>query len=316
MTRKSGMGNGKSNGSSDGGKSGGGGGKSDDDNKTSLKGKRKSRPGVTSPLPSRYWSQLTTADFGAIDCGALVAVLPVAAIEQHGPHLALNVDTVIADGLVAATIARLAPACPALFLPTQVIGKSDEHAAFAGTLSLDAATLAANWLAIGRAVAAAGVRRLVLFNTHGGNVSTMDIVGRSLRVESAMAVFSVNWYDLGLPAGIADADELRFGVHGGLVETALMLALAPASVRMALAENFHSRRQDHARQFAILGDGRSSRFSWATQDLNPKGAAGNAKAATAAAGQAIIDHVATRFAALLDEVSRFSLDNLVDGPSG
>ena len=276
----------------------------------------KDRAPLPPALPSRYWARLTTADFGSIDTSACVAVLPVAATEQHGPHLPLNVDTVIADGLVEATIARLEPACPALFLPTQVIGKSDEHLAFAGTLSLDAATLAATWRAIGRAVAAAGVRRLVLFNTHGGNVSTMDIAGRSLRVDEGLAVFSVNWYDLGLPAGIADADELRFGVHGGLVETALMLALAPATVRMALAENFPSRRQDHARQFEILGDGRSSRFSWATQDLNPKGAAGNARGATAEAGQAIIDHVATRFAALLGEVARFSLDNLVDGPSG
>ena len=280
------------------------------------RGKAGSKAGAASaPLPSRYWAHLTSADFRARDTGALVAVLPLAATEQHGPHLPLDVDTVIADGLVSATIDQLAPSCPVLFLPTQTIGKSDEHAAFAGTLSLDATTLAANWLAIGRAVAAAGLRRLVLFNTHGGNVSTMDIVGRTLRVEQAMAVFSVNWFDLGLPAGIADANELRFGVHGGLVETALMLALAPDRVRMALAENFHSTRRDHARQFAILGDGRSSRFSWATQDLNPKGAAGNAGAATAEAGRAIIDHVASRFAALLAEVAAFPLDALVDGPS-
>ena len=271
---------------------------------------------LSTPLPSHHWAHLTSADFRTVDTSALVAVLPVAATEQHGPHLPLDVDTVIADGLVSATADRLDPSCPVLFLPTQTIGKSDEHAAFAGTLSLDATTLAANWLAIGRGIAAAGVRRLVLFNTHGGNVSTMDIVGRTLRVEQDMAVFSVNWFDLGLPARVADADELRFGVHGGLVETALMLALAPDRVRMALAENFHSARRDHARQFAILGDGRSSRFSWATQDLNPKGAAGNAGAATAKAGRAIIDHVASRFAALLAEVARFPLDALVDGPSG
>ena len=267
---------------------------------------------VDGPLP-RYWARLTTEDFRTIDPAGTVAVLPVAATEQHGPHLPLDVDTAIADGLVAATIARLDPGCPVLFLPTQTLGKSDEHAAFAGTLSLDANTLAATWLAIGRAVAATGVRRLVLFNSHGGNVSTMDIVGRTLRVEQRMAVFSVNWFDLGLPPGIADADELRFGVHGGLLETALMLALAPARVRMDRAENFGSVRRDHARQFPILGDGRSARFSWATQDLNPKGAAGNAGAATVEAGRAVIEHVATRFADLLAEVARFPLSTLVDG---
>ena len=266
---------------------------------------------TTAPLP-RYWAQMTTADFRRLDLASTVAVLPVAATEQHGPHLPLEVDGLIADGLVAATIERLSAACTVLFLPTQTLGKSDEHAAFAGTLSLDANTLAANWLAIGRAVAASGIRRLVLLNTHGGNVATMDIVGRALRVEQRMAVFSVNWFNLGLPPGIADDDELRFGVHGGLLETALMLALAPQRVRMELAENFTTTRRDHARQFPILGDGRSARFSWATQDLNPKGAAGNAAAATAEAGEAIIAHVAARFAALLDEVSRFPLSTLVD----
>lgn len=270
---------------------------------------------ATAP-PPRYWARLTTDDFGRLDAAATVAVLPVAATEQHGPHLSLDVDTVIADGLVAATIEKLDPACPVLFLPTQSIGKSDEHEAFAGTLSLDAATLTATWIAIGRAVAAAGVRRLVLFNTHGGNVSTMDIVGRALRVERKMAVFSVNWFGLGLPEGIVDDDELRFGIHGGQVETALMLALAPSRVRMDRAENFASRRRDHARRFPMLGDGASARFSWATQDLNPSGAVGNASAATAEAGHAIIDHVAHRFAALLGEVARFPLDELVDRPPG
>lgn len=268
------------------------------------------------PLPaSRYWAELTSDDFRRLDAAATVAVLPVAATEQHGPHLPLEVDATIADGLVAATISQLAPGCPVLFLPTQAIGKSDEHQAFAGTLSLDATTLAANWLAIGRAVAATGIRRLVLFNTHGGNVSTMDIVGRTLRIDHGLAVFSVNWFDLGLPEGIADADELRFGVHGGLVETALMLALAPARVRMGLAQDFASVRREHARRYPLLGDGRSSRFSWAAQDLNPAGAAGNARAATAEAGQRIIAHVAARFAALLAEVASFPLETLVEGPA-
>ena len=267
---------------------------------------------LTPALP--WWQDLTPSRIAALARADAVVLLPLAAIEQHGEHLPLSTDLDIALGLLEAAVPKLRPGLPLCVLPPFVPGCSLEHSGFAGTLALGASTALASLVEIGAGVARAGVRRLVLFNTHGGNVSTMDIVGRTLRVERSMAVFSVNWFDLGLPAGIADADELRFGVHGGLVETALMLALAPDQVRMALAENFHSTRRDHARRFALLGDGRSSRFSWATQDLNPKGAAGNAKAATAEAGRAIVDHVAARFAALLAEVARFPLSTLVDGP--
>ena len=263
---------------------------------------------------TRFWAELSARDFQRLDLARHVAVLPVAAVEQHGPHLPLDVDATIADGLIAATVNRLAPDCPVLFLPTQRIGKSDEHEAFAGTLSLDAPTLIATWTAIGQAVARAGVRRLVLFNTHGGNVSTLDIVGRTLRVRDRLVVFTVNWFSLGLPDGVADADELRFGIHGGLVETAVMLALAPERVRMDQAERFASARQAQAGAFVHLADGSSARWSWATQDLNPKGAVGDAASATAELGHAIIEHVAERFARLLDEVARFPLNALVDGP--
>jgi creatinine amidohydrolase len=84
----------------------------------------------------RYWSQLTTRDFAALDVAATVAVLPLGATEQHGPHLPLGVDTVLADGIVAASLPLLPAALPVLFLPTQQIGLSPEHARFAGTLTL------------------------------------------------------------------------------------------------------------------------------------------------------------------------------------
>ncbi len=264
---------------------------------------------------THLWAELTAGDFQRLDLGGHVAVLPVAATEQHGPHLPLDVDSAIADGLVAATAARLPPQAPVLFLPTQRIGKSDEHEAFAGTLSLDAPTLITSWTTIGRSVARTGIRRLVLFNTHGGNVSTLDIVGRTLRMQERMAVFTVNWFSLGLPEGLVDADELRFGIHGGLVETAVMLALAPQQVRMALARDFGSARADQASRFDLLADGSSARWSWAAQDLNVHGAVGNAAAATAEMGHAILDHVTGRFVRLLDEIARFPLDALVADPA-
>lgn len=267
------------------------------------------------PRPVTHrWADLSARDFQQLDAAAAVAVLPVAAIEQHGPHLPLGVDAILAEGLVAATIARLAPDSRALFLPVQSVGKSDEHGRFAGTLSLSAETLVALWTQIGASVAATGVRRFVFFNTHGGNVSAMDIVGRDLRARFDMAVFTTNWFSLGLPEGIGDADELRFGVHGGELETAMMLALAPQRVDMTRAEDFASARRRHARDFPLLGNGTAARFSWMAQDLNPSGVAGNAKAATAATGRAVVAHVAERFAALLAEVERFPLSELRERP--
>ena len=263
---------------------------------------------------SRFWAHLSARDFRTLDVARAIAVLPVAAIEQHGPHLPLDVDAALADAFVQRTAALLPPDSPVLFLPTQAIGKSDEHMRFAGTLSLPAETLIAQWRAIGASVAAAGVRKLVFFNTHGGNVSTMDIVGRELRAAHDMLVFSTNWFSLGLPPGIGDADELRFGVHGGELETSLMLALAPQHVDMSAARHFRSSRERHAVEYPLLGGGTAARFSWLSQDLNPEGAAGNAAAATAEKGEAILAHVSGQLAALLAEVERFPITSLRAAP--
>ncbi|SDJ58037.1 creatininase family protein [Variovorax sp. OV700] len=258
----------------------------------------------------RYWSQLTTRDFAALDVAATVAVLPLGATEQHGPHLPLGVDTVLADGIVAAALPLLPAELPVLFLPTQQIGLSPEHARFAGTLTLSAETLIRMWNEIGAGVARAGVKKLVLFNAHGGHVGAMDIVARELRAAHGLIVYSVSWFNL--PLGDAGAqfgaDEHRFGVHAGDIETSMMLALAPQQVRMGEAKNFRSTSQQRAADYAILGNGKSAKLGWAMEDYNPQGAAGNAAAATAPRGQAVIDVAAEQLALLLAEVSRLPLD--------
>ena len=126
-------------------------------------------------------------------------MLPVAATEQHGPHLPLSVDTVLVDGMVAAALA--APGhlnCKVLFLPTQAVGLSPEHARFPGTLTLKNETILRLWTDIAESVAAAGISKLVLFNAHGGNVSVMDLVARDLRARLDMLVYSVSWFNLPL----------------------------------------------------------------------------------------------------------------------
>ena len=262
---------------------------------------------------SRYWADWSTRDFARAQAnGSLaqtIAVLPVAATEQHGPHLPLQVDTALVNGVVAASQPHMAHDVPALFLPTQAVGLSPEHAAFPGTLTLKAETVIRLWTEIGESVCASGVKKLVLLNSHGGQVGVMDIVARDLRARLGMLVYSVNWF--GLPLTAADgsdvnalfsAHEHRFGIHAGEIETSMMLALAPEQVDMAQAQNFASTSEDRAKRFAILGNGKSAKLGWQMQDYNPAGAVGNAAAATADKGRAVLDAAGRALAALLAEI--------------
>jgi len=263
--------------------------------------------------PSRYWADWSTRDFARAQAnGSLaqtIAVLPVAATEQHGPHLPLQVDTALVNGVVAASQPHMAYDVPALFLPTQAVGLSPEHAAFPGTLTLKAETVIRLWTEIGESVCASGVKKLVLLNSHGGQVGVMDIVARDLRARLGMLVYSVNWFGLPLtgPQGedvnaLFSAHEHRFGIHAGEIETSMMLALAPEQVDMAQAQNFTSTSEDRAKRFAILGNGKSAKLGWQMQDYNPAGAVGNAAAATADKGHAVLDAAGRALAALLAEI--------------
>jgi creatinine amidohydrolase len=268
------------------------------------------------PLPSRSWADLTTTDFAGLDPATTVAVLPLGATEQHGPHLPLAVDHCLSEGIVAAALPLLPADASVLVLPSQQVGYSPEHASFPGTLTLPIETVIATWVAIGEGVARAGVRKLLLFNSHGGQVSVMDIVARELRVRCNLIVYSCSWWNLPLGEavnGLFPPDEHRFGVHAGDMETSLMLALRSDTVRMQQARDFASASRDRASRYPILGNGRSAKLGWSMQDYNPQGAAGNAAAATAAKGQAVLQAAATQLAALLQEIARLPLTTIADG---
>jgi creatinine amidohydrolase len=265
-----------------------------------------------SPLP-RFWADLATTDFAGLDPATTVAVLPVGATEQHGPHLPLAVDQALADGMVAATLPHLPADLPVLVLPTQSVGYSPEHADFPGTLTLSAQTVIATWVDLGACVARAGVKKLVLFNTHGGQVSLTDIVARELRTRCDLIVYGCSWWNLPLGeavTGLFTPEEHRFGVHGGEIETSLMLALRPGLVRMEQARAFASTSQQRAATYPVLGDGRSAKLGWAMRDYNPQGAAGNAAGATLEKGQAVLRATGQAFARLLQEISALPLDTL------
>ncbi|MFZ2123436.1 MAG: creatininase family protein [Rhodoferax sp.] len=275
--------------------------------------------------PSRFWADRTTLDFERLRASGVpartIAVLPVAATEQHGPHLPLSVDTVLVDGIVAAALDHLPAELPVLFLPTQAVGLSPEHARFPGTLTLKNETILRLWTDIGESVAAAGISKLVLFNSHGGHVSVMDLVARDLRARLDMLVYSVSWFNLPLMDAqgrdvnaLFSAEEHRFGIHGGDIETSMMLALDPTRVDMAQARNFASKAQARASQFEILGNGKSARLGWQTQDYHPAGAVGDAASATAAKGQALVDAAGLALARLLTEVDRLPTDTLLSRP--
>jgi creatinine amidohydrolase len=263
---------------------------------------------------ARPWASLAWTDFAALDAGRTVVVMPVAAIEQHGPHLPLEVDRTIARGVLEAALERIAPDTPVLVLPECPVGKSDEHAAFPGTLTLSTATLLALWTELGESVRRAGLRKLVIVNAHGGQGHVARIVAQDLRLRHGMLAVVANTYGFGEPAGLFPADEARHGIHGGANETSLMRWLAPGSVREHAVADFTPASvalEARTRELRFHGNGA---MAWATQDLHPRGACGDARLASAEAGRAIVEHAAARLAVLLDEVAAQPLDGLRDGP--
>ena len=260
------------------------------------------------------WADLTTDDFRGLDADRHVALLPIGAIEQHGPHLPLDTDTRIADSITAAAMDRLAKDVGVLILPTLAVGSSDEHQAYPGTLSHPAESLIGMLTDIGDGVARSGLRRLVIFNTHGGQPQMVDIAALRLRLRHRMLVVKANVFRFGMPDGLFAADELRHGVHGGAIETSLMLHLCADRVRMDKAADFTPSTRRLQPDASSIGPGSPANFAWATQDLHPSGAVGDATAASAAKGARLADHYAELLAAILADASRFSLDLLKDHP--
>jgi creatinine amidohydrolase len=270
-------------------------------------------------LKSKFWADLNTLDFQAIaqsqQLDEVVAVLPVAAIEQHGPHLPCSVDQTIIDSVIAACLPKLANNLPILFLPTQAIGKSNEHIQFPGTLTLSTQTIISLWTDIGASVARSGIKKLLIFNSHGGQVSVMDLVARDLRTEHNLLVFSSNWYSLPIDDAVMNqfsATEHRFGIHGGAIETSILLAARPDLVDMKAAKEFRTQSQDRAPQYPILGNGKSAKMGWQMQDYNPEGAAGNASLATAEKGLQLVSSAAEQLALMLAEISRLPMSAILN----
>lgn len=248
------------------------------------------------------WADYRFQEFTQFDPEETIAILPTAAIEQHGPHLPVGTDTLIAEGMLG----RFREACPddlsPLILPVQAVGKSNEHLHAPGTLTLTAENALRVWVDIGLSVARAGLRKLVIVNSHGGNLDLISILARELRVQAGMLAVKSQWSSFGHPEGMYPSKELAYGIHGGDVETSLMLAFRPETVDMAAAQNFASTAETSA--VAPIGP---ISYGWIASDLNPAGTVGDASAATVEKGVATASHQVAGFTELLRKVRDMTL---------
>lgn len=243
------------------------------------------------------WADYRTTEYADIDPGRTIAIMPTAAIEQHGPHLPVGTDTMIAEGMLA----ELRRQCPddldIRILPVQAVGKSNEHLFARGTLSLTAETALRAWTEIGLSVARAGVRKIVIVNSHGGNLDLVSILSRELRVQAGMLAIKCQWGGFGAPDGLYSNREVAYGIHGGDRETSLMLHFRPETVDMSKAIDFVSTAED-----ATIPPIGPLSYGWVASDLNPDGTVGEAQLATAEKGAVTCRHQVTGFIKLLRDV--------------
>jgi len=269
---------------------------------------------MTSFAPPRDWTEIHWPDLSKAEAERWIAVLPLAATEQHGPHLPLGTDVMIAQAYLARVHELLPAAVPATFLPLQAIGISTEHLSYPGTLTLPTASALKSWMAIGESVARAGVKKLVMVTSHGGNSAAMTSVAQDLRAHHGLLAVTTSWSRFGAPQGLFSADELRHGIHGGAVETSIMLARYPQAVRSDKIADFRPNSVAMEKDYAWLSTQRPAPFAWQAQDLHVSGAIGDATQASAEKGLKLIEHGAKAFCELLADVDKFDMAMLSADP--
>jgi creatinine amidohydrolase len=270
---------------------------------------------MTSAIPPRDWTDIHWPDIAGAEPARWIAVLPLAATEQHGPHLPVGTDVMIAQAYLSRVRELLSSTIPATFLPLQPVGISTEHIDYPGTLTLPAEIALKNWMALGTSVARTGVRKLVMITSHGGNSAAMTLVAQDLRATCGLLVVTTGWSRFGAPEGLFSAEELRHGIHGGAVETSIMLARYPDTVRKDALADFRPNSIAMEQEFRWLSAHRPAPFAWQAQDLHTSGAAGDATKASAEMGEKLLDHGARAFCELLAEVDKFDVKRLAAGPN-
>jgi creatinine amidohydrolase len=269
---------------------------------------------MTSLPPPRDWTEIHWPDVSGASRKRWIAVLPLAATEQHGPHLPVGTDMMITQAYLARVRELLPDTIPATFLPLQPVGISTEHIGYPGTLTLETDVALKTWTGLGISVARAGIKKLVMVTSHGGNSAAMTLVAQDLRAHHGLLAVTTGWSRFGAPPGLFSAEEIRHGIHGGAVETSIMLARYPQHVRSEKIADFRSSSIAMEKDYRWLSAHRPAPFAWQTQDLHPSGAVGDATQASAAKGERLLDHGAKAFCELLADVDRFDPERFSGGP--
>ncbi|MEN3792843.1 creatininase family protein [Fulvimarina sp. MAC3] len=255
----------------------------------------------------RFFEDWTTEEIAEAkaDLPNLVPILPIAAIESHGPHLPLGTDMILAREMVYLVDERADDDWPGIFLPVQSFGVSTEHTHFSGTIDLGWRTFGETILAIGRSLHRAGFTKMALVNAHGGNAVMMAQNAVDLRAETGMLAATCSWLRFGYPDGLLPADEISLGIHGGAVETSLLMHFRPDLVRMEKLGRFSSLQTEMREENRYLTAHGRLGFGWMSDDLNPAGVVGDSSLAGPEIGRAIADHQADAFITFIDEVAAF-----------
>lgn len=253
----------------------------------------------------RFLPRLTTGEIAALPKEDALIVLPIGAVEQHGPHLPVYTDTLLGEAFMAAAFANLPKDAPIWLLPSIGYGKSTEHAEYPGTITLSARTLMSVLEDVAASLARSGFKKLLLFNTHGGNADLLGMMAREIRISTGMAVFRLDPGAVGYADEFADDEEKACGIHGGDVETSLVMAVCPDWTRPELA----LREMPRFPRTAALSL-RAKSFAWTTKDISASGIAGDATKASAARGEAMLNKAGPLLAEALLEIAAFDLNSI------
>jgi creatinine amidohydrolase len=251
---------------------------------------------------SRNFAYLNWKQVEALPKDRTLLILPTAAIEQHGHHLPLATDTLINNLLLGRSLEKLPADAPVYALPPICYGKSNEHIGFPGTLSVSASTFMAVIRDLGASIASAGFKKLVLYNTHGGNSSLVDVMARDLRAEFNLRVFCL-FGSAGAPFTGISRQEKTYGFHAGEIETSLLLAATPELVDTTAYTTNYIANIDHPE--LLLPENASATFAWLTRDIAPSGVMGDPTPSTPEKGHLWIEEATSKIAAALEAMLRY-----------
>lgn len=257
------------------------------------------------------WTRVPDRPPDGVAPGEIVVVFPLAATEQHGPHLPLSTDSDIAGGLMDLAMGELPENINVATLPVEKVGASMEHSRFTGTAYVTTPALMGRIVSVAAQLAELGVSKLVLITSHGGNIPAMMAAALEARSQFDLLAVTTSWSRLGYPAGLIDEGEVAVGIHGGLIETSLMLHFRPDLVNMAAAAQHSSLQLKLQERYELLRAYGPVGFGWLAEDLNPSGVVGDPRDASSETGAQIADFQSQRFINLLQEIADANIDELI-----